>query len=101
MVSDLLVSYAVNTRTLFTCLLAVWMQWPAQSYGDECVVLLHGLMRSGLSMKGVEWRLESEGYQVANITYPSLLYSIEELAKMAIYDYFIKCMLVAHKRARH
>jgi hypothetical protein len=51
---------------------------------QECVVLLHGLWRTELSMMAVEWELGDAGYTVANITYPSLLYPIEELAEMAV-----------------
>jgi triacylglycerol lipase len=51
---------------------------------QECVVLLHGLWRTELSMMAVEWELGDAGYTVANVTYPSLLYPIEELAEMAV-----------------
>lgn len=50
----------------------------------ECVVLLHGLNRSSLSMKQMKDALEEGGYKVANIDYPSTDYRIEELAPMAI-----------------
>ena len=50
----------------------------------ECVVLLHGLGRSGLSMKALEWRLEDAGYGVVNLSYPSLSYAIEDLAPLAV-----------------
>ena len=45
-----------------------------------CVVLLHGLWRTELSMKWLQWELEEAGFTTANPTYPSLRYSIEELA---------------------
>ena len=41
-------------------------------HSQSCVVLLHGLWRSALSMKGLQWQLEESGYQVVNLTYPSL-----------------------------
>jgi triacylglycerol lipase len=47
---------------------------------QDCVVLLHGLGRTGLSMKRVEWFLARHGYRVANITYPSLRVPMEQLA---------------------
>ena len=50
----------------------------------ECVVLLHGLWRTELSMKPLEWGLAEAGYVVVNPTYPSLSYPIEELAVMAV-----------------
>lgn len=51
---------------------------------QACVVLLHGLWRTELSMMALEWALEDAGYTVANVTYPSLLYPIQELAQMAV-----------------
>ena len=52
--------------------------------GVECVVLLHGLWRSALSMKRVEWTLEDQGYNVVNLSYPSTSHDIETLATMAV-----------------
>ena len=57
----------------------------------ECVVLLHGLGRTELSMKALQWGLEEAGYVVANVTYPSLSYPIEELAVMAVEDGMAEC----------
>ena len=37
----------------------------------ECVVLLHGLNRSSLSMEIMEYELTERGFLVANIDYPS------------------------------
>ncbi|MGD9221631.1 MAG: rhombosortase [Desulfobacteraceae bacterium] len=39
--------------------------------GNECVILLHGLCRSALSMKMIENGLEQRGYAVVNINYAS------------------------------
>ena len=49
----------------------------------ECVVLLHGMWRSALAMKPLEWHLEEQGYSVVNESYSSLSYSIPELAEIA------------------
>lgn len=49
----------------------------------ECVVLLHGMWRSALAMKPLQWYLEDLGYAAVNESYPSLSYSIVELAEMA------------------
>ncbi len=57
----------------------------------ECVVLLHGLWRSGLAMMPLEWFLEEEGYSVVNISYPSLDHTIEELADMAVAEGVQEC----------
>lgn len=50
----------------------------------RCIVLLHGLGRSSVSMKGVEWRLEEEGFSVVNLSYPWAKQTIEQLARLAV-----------------
>ncbi len=57
----------------------------------QCVVLLHGLFRSSLAMKPLEWHLEGEGYTVVNLSYSSTLYSIEELAETAVRESLQSC----------
>ncbi len=47
---------------------------------DECVILLHGLARSASSMETMERELNSVGYKVNNVDYPSRKLRIEELA---------------------
>lgn len=59
----------------------------------ECVVLLHGLWRTGWSMKRVEWALEDQGYVVVNVSYPSVSHSIEELAISAVESGVAECRL--------
>ena len=44
------------------------------------VVLLHGILRSHLSMATLESRLKREGYRTLNLNYPSSRFSIEGLA---------------------
>lgn len=63
----------------------------AQSYADECVIVLHGLARTAQSMVPIEARLESEGFRVANIDYPSREKSIGELAPEAIESGIAQC----------
>ncbi len=46
----------------------------------DCVVLLHGLSRSSLSMKGIEWYLKRRGYQVVNARYPTARRSVEQIS---------------------
>lgn len=50
----------------------------------ECVVLLHGLIRSNSSMTVMANALQDEGYAVKNIDYPSTASSIEQLAATTI-----------------
>lgn len=51
---------------------------------SECVVLLHGLIRSSASMEAMAEALAEEGFEVANIDYPSTDMTIEELAPLAV-----------------
>jgi hypothetical protein len=63
-----------------TLLLLTAATLPAQ----ECVVLLHGLIRSSGSMDELEEALIEKGYSVANIDYPSRDTTIDKLATLAI-----------------
>ena len=67
---------------------------PAIAAAEECVVLLHGLIRSSASMERMAEALEEEGFIVANIDYPSRDHAIEELAPMAIGDGLDGCRAV-------
>lgn len=51
---------------------------------QPCVVLLHGLGRSALSMKALQWHFQQQNYHVSNTSYPSLTMPIEALAPVAI-----------------
>jgi hypothetical protein len=64
---------------------------PAADPADECVVLLHGLWRTPLSMLAVEWTLSRSGYQVANVGYPSLTQTIEQNAQAAVSEGLADC----------
>lgn len=48
--------------------------------GPPRVILLHGLGRTGASMKRIELHLRRGGYEVFNITYPSRRLSVEQIA---------------------
>jgi triacylglycerol lipase len=48
---------------------------------QDCVVLLHGLGRTSLSMKGVEWYLKRRGYRVINARYPTSGVSIGQISQ--------------------
>jgi pimeloyl-ACP methyl ester carboxylesterase len=68
----------------FLCAAAFQTRFAQQSHaetGRECVVLIHGLGRSSLSMKRLEWTLARAGYQVVNVSYPSRRFGIEQLAE--------------------
>lgn len=48
----------------------------------DCVVLLHGLARSGTSLLAMEAALRAQGYQVVNEGYPSTEAPIRDLAPL-------------------
>jgi pimeloyl-ACP methyl ester carboxylesterase len=57
----------------------------------DCVVLLHGLARSPRAMTELELTLIEDGYRVANVSYPSREYPIEQLAPMAVEEGLERC----------
>ena len=57
----------------------------------DCVVLLHGLARTPRAMTALEAELMENGYRVANVSYPSREYPIEELAPMAVGEGLERC----------
>ena len=86
--------------TLAAVIALPWRAW-AEVPPDrpvECVVLLHGMWRSGLAMMPLEWFLEEEGFAVVNVSYPSLNHSIEELALMAVGVGIQQCRERGHDR---
>jgi triacylglycerol lipase len=74
------------------------------SGAGDYVVLLHGLGRTPLSMKRIEWTLRKENYRVINIAYPSTRISIQDAAnhwlddvlKNRVTDRTAKIHFVAH-----
>jgi triacylglycerol lipase len=57
----------------------------------DCVVLLHGLGRTSLSMKGVEWYLKRRGYLVINARYPTSRISVEQISQR-----YLEPLLASH-----
>lgn len=51
---------------------------------SECVLLLHGLGRSGVSMRPIERRLKKEGFSAHTISYPSTRYPIETVCSLFV-----------------
>lgn len=58
---------------------------------EECVILLHGLARSGASMEKMERKLSEKGYLIVNQGYPSRKYSVEMLAADIVPTAVKKC----------
>lgn len=61
------------------------------SQQTECVILLHGLGRTRMSMLNLEQYLVTSGYWVVNYGYPSRSEKIEQIAKVYIPDAISKC----------
>jgi pimeloyl-ACP methyl ester carboxylesterase len=85
-------------RVIALCVLVVTMLLSACAQDtapaakpDECVILLHGLARTALSMQKMKRALEGNGYYVANVDYPSRDHEIEVLAPLAIEDGLEQC----------
>lgn len=72
-------------------LIVVLMLSGGLAQAADCVVLLHGLMRSSTSMNKMQRELDEAGYLTANIDYPSRDHTIEELADMAVSDGLTAC----------
>ena len=50
----------------------------------DCVILLHGLARTGNSMDELQSKLERQGFLVQNVTYESTKFDIQTLAPASI-----------------
>ncbi|MES9941359.1 MAG: alpha/beta fold hydrolase [Candidatus Thiodiazotropha sp. 6PLUC2] len=71
-------------KRLFLCSLLLLYIPITLGSQNECVVLLHGLGRSSLSLGLIEEALEEQGYHVWNESYPSLTQSVNEVTAPAI-----------------
>ncbi len=74
--------------------LVVLLLFAAPASAEECVVLLHGMIRTPASMALMEEALVDAGYRTANVGYPSREYPIERLAQMAIGQGLARCRSV-------
>lgn len=67
-----------------TWMVAVLLLFSGAASAVDCVVLLHGLARTAMSMNPMQRALTEEGFETANIDYPSRDYSVEKLAGIAV-----------------
>ena len=58
---------------------------------DQCVVLVHGLWRSGFAMRSIASDLQSSGYQTVSVDYPSTQKEIPELAQEFLSKGYTAC----------
>lgn len=61
-------------------LLCVALAQAVSASPPDRVILIHGLGRTPLSMKWLQWTLERAGYQVDNLRYPSRRFDVQRLA---------------------
>jgi pimeloyl-ACP methyl ester carboxylesterase len=66
--------------------------------GKETVILLHGLARTGRSMRAMADALTTAGYAVVNVDYPSRTAAIETLAATVIPDALQSSAAVSAKK---
>lgn len=64
---------------------------------DECVVLVHGLWRSGFAMRSIADDLEDYGFHTVRIDYPSTEMEIPQLAEAFISDGVEQCQQAGAK----
>lgn len=72
-------------------------EMPARGEKGDYVVLLHGMGRTSISMKLLEYSLIKRGYCVVNVTYNSRRASVEQLADEYLQD-LLESRLVDHSR---
>lgn len=73
-------------KALRALVLLICSASPLSAAGADCVVLLHGLVRTAGSMETMAEALREDGYHVVNIDYPSRHYPIRELSDRAVAD---------------
>jgi pimeloyl-ACP methyl ester carboxylesterase len=73
-------------------LLSLWLCLvPAAATAGDCIVLLHGLARSALSMAPMAEALEANGYHVVNRGYPSTDKELSALVAQAVAPSVAQC----------
>jgi len=66
--------------------------------GKECVVLIHGLWRSGFAMRSIANDLEDHGYQTVSVDYPSTQEEIPELVQGYLLKSYEECAQTGAKK---
>lgn len=64
----------------------------------ECVVLVHGLWRSGFAMRSIASNLEDNGYQTVSVDYPSTQSKIPELVQGYLLTSYEECKQTGAKK---
>lgn len=72
-------------------LLPLLLLFAQPATATDCVVVLHGLARTSLSMEFLATRLEIDGFKVVNKDYPSTSATIQELAAEVVPEAIAEC----------
>ncbi len=72
-------------------LLPLLLLFAQPAAATDCVVVLHGLARTALSMEFLATRLEIDGFRVVNKDYPSTSATIQELAAEVVPQAIAEC----------
>lgn len=72
-------------------LLPLLLLFAQPAAATDCVVVLHGLARTALSMEFLATRLEIDGFKVVNKDYPSTSATIQELAAEVVPQAIAEC----------
>jgi hypothetical protein len=72
-------------------LVALLLAMTASAGAAECVILLHGLIRTASSMEPMQEALAEAGFETINVDYPSRDFPIEQLAPPAIGEGLAGC----------
>jgi triacylglycerol lipase len=91
-------------RILIAAMMMTFAGNKLSAAGSDYVILLHGLGRTPLSMKRIEWTLRKQNYRVINVSYPSTRVSVQDAAdhwlddvlKTRVTDGSAKIHFVAH-----
>ncbi len=75
-------------------LIVVLLLAASAASATDCVVLLHGLARTSMSMNPMQRALDDEGFETVNVDYPSREFSVEELARIAIPEGLAACRAI-------
>lgn len=82
---------AARMAGLLAALLLCASPGTSSAQSDTCVILLHGLGRTPLSMLPLKFALDRAGYRTVNQAYPSLARPIEELSGTFLPEALAKC----------
>ena len=89
---------------IIACFLAVFLAGAAtdssngHNNNNECVVLLHGLARSDMSMNRLDKHLHKAGYATINVDYPSTSDTIEHIVERYVSPAVKKCQTSKAKK---